>query len=120
MLSNVSLMEHIRLFIHREKGLQPLEWKIIFHFEEKERRLQDLNKLINKYSKESNDKLLNKIVTVLIEGHSEKKKDMLMGYTDTFKLVNIKGDEKYIGKIVDVKITDIKSWSLNGVITDEN
>lgn len=88
--------------------------------EEKERRLQDLNKLINKYSKESNDKLLNKIVPVLIEGHSEKKKDMLMGYTDTFKLVNIKGDEKYIGKIVDVKITDIKSWSLNGVITDEN
>ncbi len=88
--------------------------------EEKEHRLQELNKLINKYSKKSNERMLNKTVPVLIEGYSEKKKDMLMGYTDTFKLVNVKGDEKYIGKIVDVEITDVKSWSLNGVIADGN
>ena len=43
---------------------------------------------------------------------------MLMGYTDTFKLVNIEGDKKYIGKIVNVKIVQAKTWSLNGTIIE--
>ena len=30
------------------------------------------------------------------------------------KLVNVKCDEKDIGNIIDVKITEAKSWSLNG------
>lgn len=88
--------------------------------EEKERRLQILNSVVNKYAKISNEKMLHKVVPVLIEGLSEKKNEMLMGYTDTFKLVNIKGDKKYIGQIANVEITDIKSWSLNGRITDED
>ena len=41
---------------------------------------------------------------------------MLMGYTDTMKLVNVIGDEDNIGKIVDVKITSIKTWSMDGEI----
>ncbi|MDD2203376.1 MAG: tRNA (N6-isopentenyl adenosine(37)-C2)-methylthiotransferase MiaB [Bacilli bacterium] len=88
--------------------------------EEKEKRLHILNKVVNKYSKISNDKLLHKIVPVLIEGVSEKNDDMLMGYTDTFILVNVSGDKKNIGHIVDVEITDIKSWSLNGRVINDN
>ena len=42
-----------------------------------------------------------------------------MGYTETMKLVNVEGDSKYIGKIVNVKITDVKTWSLEGVIVDD-
>ncbi len=80
----------------------------------KEKRLQELNELINKYSKEANDKYLGKVVPVLIEGYSEKDKSMLMGYTDTMKLVNVKGDSNLIGKIVDVKITSVKTWSMDG------
>ena len=37
-----------------------------------------------------------------------------MGYTETMKLVNVKGSKSSIGKIVDVKITDAKSFSLDG------
>lgn len=37
-----------------------------------------------------------------------------MGYTDTNKLVNVIGPKKIIGQIVDVKITDAKTWSLDG------
>ena len=37
-----------------------------------------------------------------------------MGYTDTNKLVNLKGPKDIIGKIVDVKIIDVKTWSLDG------
>ena len=35
----------------------------------------------------------------LIEGISEKDENMLFGYTDTMKLVNIKGNKENIGKI---------------------
>ena len=80
-----------------------------------EERLHRLNELINKYAKEANDKYLNKVVKVLLEGKSEKG-GLLMGYTDTMKLVNVKAPKSNIGKIVDVKITDIKTWSMDGEI----
>lgn len=86
--------------------------------EEKNERLYKLNELINKYSKEANDSYLNKIVPVLIEGPSEKDDSMLMGYTDTMKLVNVKADKKYIGKIINVKIKEIKTWSMDGEIAE--
>ena len=82
--------------------------------EEKEERLQRLNKLVNDYSLKSNQKLLNKIVKVLVLGESEKDSNKVYGYTDTMKLVNINGSKDIIGKIVNVKITDAKSFSLDG------
>ncbi len=87
--------------------------------EEKEKRLQELNTLINKYAKENNLKYLNKVVPVLLENTSEKDATTLSGYTDTMKLVNVKADKKYIGRIVDVKITDAKTWSLDGEIVSK-
>ena len=86
--------------------------------EEKNERLQRLNKLVNKYSKEANDRYLGKVVKVLIEGVSEKDDNHLMGYTDTMKLVNVKAPKEYIGKIIDVKITDVKTWSMDGEISE--
>ena len=86
--------------------------------EEKNQRLYKLNELINKYSKEANDRYLNKIVPVLIEGTSEKDESMLMGYTDTMKLVNVKAPKEYIGKIINVKIKEIKTWSMDGEIAE--
>ena len=86
--------------------------------EEKEQRLHRLNELVNKYSLESNKKLLNKIISVLVLGPSDKDKNKLYGYTDTMKLVNVIGDSSLIGKIVDVKITDAKSFSLDGEYID--
>ena len=84
--------------------------------EEKEKRLYKLNELVNKYSKEANNKYLGKIVPVLIEGLSEKDENMLVGYTDTMKLVNVEGSKENIGKIVNVEISDVKTWSMNGKI----
>ena len=64
---------------------------------------------------ENNMKYKGKVVPVLIEGPSDKN-GKLMGYTDTMKLVNVKAPNTYLGKIVDVKITSIKTWSLDGEI----
>ena len=86
--------------------------------EEKNERLYRLNDVINKYAKEANDKLVGKVVKVLLENVSEKDTNMLAGYTDTMKLVNVKADKKYIGKIVDVKILEAKTWSLDGEINE--
>ena len=81
---------------------------------EKEKRLHTLNELVNRYSLDSNKKYLNKEVEVLVTGPSEKGCDKVCGYTDTMKLVNIEGSQNLIGKIIKVKITDVKSFSLDG------
>jgi len=80
-------------------------------------RLAKLNELVNKYALENNMKYKNKEVLVLLEDYSEKD-GYLKGYTDTMKLVNVKADDKYLGEIVKVKITDVKTWSLDGEIAD--
>jgi len=85
--------------------------------ETKKERLARLNEVINKYALENNRKYLDKNVDVLLEDLSDKK-GYLKGYTDTMKLVNVKADESYLGSIVKVKITDAKTWSLDGEIVN--
>ena len=85
-------------------------------FSVKEERLHRLNEVVNKYALEANQKYLGKVVSVLLENVSEKDESMLAGYTDTMKLVNVKAPKDMLGKIVDVKITDVKTWSMDGEI----
>lgn len=82
--------------------------------EVKEERLQRLNEVINEYSKKANLKYVDKVVPVLILGVSEKDQNKVYGYTDTMKLVNVDASKETIGKIIDVKIKDAKSFSLDG------
>ena len=84
--------------------------------DEKNKRLQTLNKKVNAYAMEANKKLVGKVVDVLIIGKSEKGEDKVCGYTDTMKLVNVIGSDDLIGKIVPVKILDAKSFSLDGEV----
>ena len=83
---------------------------------EKEERLHKLNDLINSYSKASNLKMLNTIQKVLITAISEKDPNKVCGYTENMKLVNVEGALDSIGQIIDVKITEAKSFSLDGII----
>ena len=85
--------------------------------EVKEQRLYKLNELINNYSLESNKKMLNKTYKILVEGKSNKEQE-LFGYTETNKLVNFKGNMDLVGQIVDVKILDAKSFSLDGELVE--
>ena len=85
--------------------------------EEKEQRLYRLNEVLNKYFLESNKKMIGKVEKVLVEGKNEKKNFGLYGYTETNKLVNFDGDISLVGEIVDVLITDAKTWSLDGELS---
>ncbi|HHU63532.1 MAG TPA: tRNA (N6-isopentenyl adenosine(37)-C2)-methylthiotransferase MiaB [Clostridiales bacterium] len=85
--------------------------------ETKKRRLEQLIKIQNAISKEKNMLLKNKTVEVLVEGLSKNNKNVLTGRTDTGKIVNFTSDvslDKLYGKIVKVRITHPKSWSLTG------
>ena len=82
--------------------------------EVKEARLQELNALVNHYFKENNDKLVNKKLKVLVEGVSTKKNEYY-GYSETNKLINFKGKDIKPGTIVEVLITESKTWSLDGI-----
>ena len=86
----------------------------------KEKRLQELNELVNHYSNINNQKLLNKTVKVLVLGISDKDPEKVYGYTDTFKLVNISNAIDRIGNIIDVTITDAKSFSLDGIYKNQD
>ena len=77
-------------------------------------RLHRLNEVVNKYSNEANKKLEGTVVKCLVTGESEKDDSKVCGYTENMKLVNIVADKSTIGKIIDVKITSAKSFSLDG------
>lgn len=82
--------------------------------EEKKKRLNRLNQVINEGFKKGNLRFLNKTVKVLVDGTSQKDENTLAGYTEHNKLINFKGPKDLIGKIVEVKVTEAKTWSLNG------
>ncbi len=100
------------IFSPRE-GTPAAKLKDMSTLEEKSDRLHRLNEIMNKYFLESNQKMVGKVVDVLVDGPSEKE-GMLCGYTDTNKLINFVGDESLIGKIIKVEVTDAKTWSLDG------
>ena len=82
-------------------------------------RLHRLNEVINKYSNEANKRMNNTIVKCLVTGLSDKDETKVCGYTENMKLVNIEGPKELIGNIVNVKITDTKSFSMDGVYIKE-
>ena len=61
--------------------------------------------------------MLNTIQKVLITGVSETDPNKVCGYTENMKLVNVEADKNTIGQIIDVKITEAQSFSLDGIIS---
>jgi len=86
--------------------------------EVKKERLQRLNALVNEFSLQAMQKYDGQIVEVLVEGESKKNPDVLAGYTRTSKLVNFVGPKDIVGKLVQVKINQTKTWSLNGELVE--
>ena len=82
--------------------------------EVKEARLQELNKKVTYYANMKNQRFKDQIVEVLVDGKSKKNDEVYSGYTLENKLVNFKGEGIEIGDLVNVKITECMSFSLNG------
>ena len=82
--------------------------------EVKQERLYRLNELVNHYAYLNNAAYRGKIVKVLVDGPSKKNPQITSGYTETNKLVNFVSKNAQCGDIVEVRITDAKTWSLDG------
>ena len=80
----------------------------------KHERFNRLIEAVNAASSKKNKAYQDRIVEVLVEGKSKNDDSKLMGRTRTGKLVNFTGSDASIGKIVDVKITEAMTFSLNG------
>ncbi|SJZ78494.1 tRNA (N6-isopentenyl adenosine(37)-C2)-methylthiotransferase MiaB [Anaerorhabdus furcosa] len=85
----------------------------------KSERLQRLNEKVGQYSNMNNQKYVGKEVKVLVDGLSKKNDQVYSGYSEENKLINFTGENIHEGDIVRVKITDVKSWSLNGEAIEE-
>lgn len=81
---------------------------------EQKDRLQRLNDVVNQGYLKGSQRFLGKTVKVLVDGFSKYDDGILAGYSEHNKLVNFKGDDSMIGKIVDVYITEAKTWFLIG------
>ena len=81
---------------------------------EKKKRLAILNERIGTYARENNEATVGTVLKVLCDGPSRKNANVLAGYSEENRLVNFTGTGIQEGDIVDVRITDAKSFSLDG------
>jgi len=86
---------------------------------EKSKRFKELVKALEEDIMKYSEDMVGKIYDVLVEGPSEKNKDVLSGYTEKNKLVHFKGDIKLVGKIVKVKILESHTYSMIGELVNE-
>lgn len=80
----------------------------------KKERLNILNERLAKYARQNNEAYVGRTLEVLCDGPSKKNPDTLAGYSRENKLVNFTAKDCREGDLVNVRITDAKSFSLDG------
>ena len=96
------------------KGTPAAEYEDQIPEDIKHERFNRLVDLINEGSAAKNAAYVGRIERVLVEGSSKKNDETLTGRTDGFKLVDFEGPKELIGQIVEVEITEGKTFSLAG------
>ena len=82
--------------------------------EEKVRRLEALNEVIEAETARINQTMVGTVQRCLVEGISKKDPDQLQARTANNRVVNFYGDVSLINEMVDLKITDARTFSLSG------
>ena len=87
--------------------------------EAKHIRFNKLKDLYDSRVDENNEKYINTIQKILVEGESKNNKEMFTGRTDTNKVIVFKptGNEK-IGDIIKVKVLSNHRWYLGGEVCE--
>ena len=85
-------------------------------YEVKLRRLQELQAVINNNIKAISEERLGTVQRLLVEGKSKRDNGELMGRTECNRVVNFPGQERLIGQMVDVKITEAMAYTLRGEV----
>jgi tRNA-2-methylthio-N6-dimethylallyladenosine synthase len=88
--------------------------------EVKLRRLQHLQSVINDSIKRISESRLGTVQRILVEGTSKRDGTELMGRTECNRVVNFAGQPRLIGQLVDVTITDTRTFSLRGEVVTQS
>jgi tRNA-2-methylthio-N6-dimethylallyladenosine synthase len=93
-------------------------WPDNISADEKQERIRFMNAVISEQAEIQAQRYLGRIESVMIEGRSQRNARRLSGRIANNKTINIEVDpqdhDKYIGKFVDVKVTQAKAWALRG------
>lgn len=82
-------------------------------------RLYRLNEKVNAYYLKGNERFVGTVQEVLVDGDSKNGEGMMCGYTKNLKLCHFKAsDPSLVGKLVNVKITEAKSWFVIGELCE--
>lgn len=84
--------------------------------ETKHQRFNRLVEAVNTISAEKNKAYEGRVEQVLVEGISKNDETAYTGRTEGFKLINFPGSADLLGKIIDVKVTAGKTFSLEGQV----
>lgn len=85
----------------------------------KSQRFERMLKEMNEVVKQNNKLMQGKIVEVLVEGTSQKSEEVMTGRTRGSRVVNFIGSNDDIGKLINIKITEPKNFSLFGVKVED-
>jgi tRNA-2-methylthio-N6-dimethylallyladenosine synthase len=83
--------------------------------ETKKERLNKLLSMQKRIAQKRNEKLIGKEVEIFVEGYDSKDKNKLFGKTRNYKSVSSQGGRELIGKLVRVKITEVRGGLLYGI-----
>ena len=84
--------------------------------EVKLRRLQHLQDVINTNIRRISESRLGTVQRILVEGASRRDSTELMGRTECNRVVNFVGQTGLIGQMVNVKITETRSFTLRAEV----
>ncbi|QDL53643.1 tRNA (N6-isopentenyl adenosine(37)-C2)-methylthiotransferase MiaB [Rhodoferax aquaticus] len=84
--------------------------------EVKLRRLHHLQETINASITRISESRLGTVQRILVEGSSKRDNGELMGRTECNRVVNFAGPARLVGNLVDVKITETRSYTLRGEV----
>ncbi|KEO80939.1 tRNA (N6-isopentenyl adenosine(37)-C2)-methylthiotransferase MiaB [Tumebacillus flagellatus] len=121
----LSLMEEVRydgayMFIYSPRaGTPATRLPDDVTDEAKKDRLKRLNEVQDRISLEINKSLEGKVLRVLVESESKNNPDVLQTRTDSNKIVHVRASKDLIGQFVNVRVTEAKTWTLNGELVSE-
>lgn len=118
----LSLMEEVKYdsaftFLYSvRKGTPAENYEDQIPEEVKHERFNRLRDILDAGMADNNKEYEGRIEKVLVEGSSKTNIKTLTGRTESMKIVNFYGTKDMIGKIVEVRITEGKTYSLVGEV----
>ena len=83
------------------------------------KRLQHLQAVIEENAKRLSEAMLGNVERCLVFDHARRGEGQLSARTDNNRVVNFKGDASLIGKMVNVRITEVFAHTLGGDLVEE-